>query len=148
MRIDHVLRGGRRGQPIASATHDGADIDARQGEPHLARDDARHVEHVRHDLDLCPRVAFDDVDGVVPHRLVVGMDPEELDPPEHRVEGRAELMRQGGEKVVLDSPCPLGLVGEARGLSFQLSDPLVGGVISAPREPEAARQGGGGDENV
>jgi hypothetical protein len=86
------------------------------------RDDPGHVEHVGDDLDLRPRAPLDDVDGMVAHRLVVGMEPEELDPAEHGVERGPKLMRQGRQEVVLDPRRPPGLVREPLGFALQRRD--------------------------
>jgi hypothetical protein len=92
------------------------------------------------------------------HRVVVGVDPQELNPPEHGIEWGPELVGERGEEVVLHAPGTLCLVGKARrflfkvrdsrGLALERRDALLGEVNSAFCEVHRPRHGGECDEEM
>ena len=92
--------GGRR-DGFERRPHQAGEVDALDVEPHLARDDARDVEHVLDDLGERHRVALD---GCQRLRLPLQLDralAQHAGVAEDRVQRRAQLVRQAGEELVL-----------------------------------------------
>ena len=70
-------------------------------EPELPGDDARHVEDVADDLLLHPRVPLDSLERLRAAGLVHLRAAQQSRPSEHRVQRRAQLVRYGRQKFVL-----------------------------------------------
>ena len=110
----------------------------RELEPQLARDQPRHVEQVRGELRLQLRVALDGARARAA-RLPASSwpGPQQLDPAEHRVERRAQLVRERGQELVLQPVGLLGLRGRgarsrARSSRRRLGAPPLGDVEEGP----------------
>ena len=102
MRAEHdVLAVGGRADAVDGALDDAAQVHRPHVETEPAGHDARDVEQVFDELSLGARVALDGLERAALHHLVHGAAPEPPDPAEHGGERRAELMRDGGEELVL-----------------------------------------------
>ena len=102
------LRVRRGADRVDGAVDDRLQIDRRQLDAQLAGDDARHVEDVFDQLRLRARVAFDGVQRLL---FLLGRQrarPQHARPADHRVERRAQLVRQRREELVLR---PVGRLG-------------------------------------
>ena len=67
----------------------------------LARDDTGDVQQVLDDLGLSTRVSLDGFQRAPRGAVVETLLAEELHPPENRLQGRAQLVREHGEELVL-----------------------------------------------
>ena len=77
-------------------------------QPHASGHDAAHVQQVIDQLGLQAGVAFDGVDGLRDHvRILLGA--KDVGPAQHRVQGRAQLVRQRRQELVLQRAEALGL---------------------------------------
>jgi hypothetical protein len=92
--------------------HDRPDRGRDDAEPELAGADPADVEQVLNQLRLRPHVPLDHVQPVTT-LVVEPFHPQQLRPPEDRVQRRAELVREGREELVLD-PVRLPLLREQR----------------------------------
>jgi len=109
----HALRFGGGPQRVERAANDLADVDARHVQDHLAVHDPRHVEDVLDQLFLCDGVVLNDAHGVL---QTIGLELarfEQLRPAEHRVERRAQLVRQRGQEFILHAVDAFGLAARA-----------------------------------
>ena len=98
---------GRRRHRVDGASDNVRKLDWLNVQPNLSRDDPGDVEHVFDDLRQGRRVALDRLDGFV---LLVRCDdagPQHAGVAEDRIQRRSQLVREAGEKVVLD---PTGLL--------------------------------------
>ena len=99
----------RRGPDrVDGAVDDGLQIDRVELDAQLAGDDARHVEDVFDQLRLRARVAFDGVQRLL---LLLGRQrprPQHARPADHRVQRRAQLVRQRRQELVLRAVGRLG----------------------------------------
>ena len=76
-------------------------VDRGRGEPQAAGDHARGVEDVLDELGLGLGVSLDDLDPAGHGGLVRGARPKDVGPPEDGVERGAQLVRDGGQELVL-----------------------------------------------
>ena len=84
----------------------------RQMDLKLAGNDTGEIDQVLDDARLRPAGALDGVDGPGGAGAIEFSGREQSGPTEHRVQGRAQLVREGREKLVLHtvgSLCPAGL---------------------------------------
>ena len=98
-----VLGPCRRSNRLDPGVDDGCQIDAIHVELQLAGDDAGDVEQVADDPRLRSRVALDDVEGPRVLRLRDGAGLQHADPPVDRVQGRAQLVRDRHQELVLQT---------------------------------------------
>ena len=98
---------GRRPDRVDGRIDHAGQIGPLHVEPHLAGDDAAHVEQVLDELRLGARVALDRVEALLQVLGVARPGRQQLRPAEDGVERRAQLVRQGGQKLVLQ---PAGAV--------------------------------------
>ena len=99
-----VFRGGCRPDGIHGGVDDRAEIQRGHRQADTALDHPRDVEEVFDQPGLNLGVAVDGVDGVLALLVVdqrAGL--QHVDPADDRVERRAQLMRGGGEKLILES---------------------------------------------
>ena len=97
-----LLRFRRRADGIHRRQDDAAQVDATHLHAQLAGDDPRDVEDVVHQLRLDARVAFDGLQR--PPQLLLALQragAEHAGPAEDGVERRPQLVRDGGEELVL-----------------------------------------------
>ena len=154
------LRAGLGG--LDDASHDLDQRHLLRVEPDLAGHDPVEVEQVFDQPHLRARVAVDHFDGALQlGRLQdIGLELQDLGPAQDRAERRPQLVRQRGEKLVLDARRPLRLhAGAALGLEDLLAllagdlerlDALlpgqVAGELGEPEQPPLrVAQGGDGD---
>ena len=99
-------------------------------EPQLAGDDARDVEDVLDELGLRPRVALDGLERPAERRRLRPRRSRSMPrPAEDGVERRAQLVRDGGEELVLGAVGDLRLLARfllaAQQQPVRLLDPLL-----------------------
>ena len=80
----------------------GCDIGRLQVEPHLAGDDAVHVEQVLDQARLRLGIPGDRIETFCDAHRVVALEQQHLGPAEDRGERRAQLVRERGEELVLE----------------------------------------------
>lgn len=119
--------GGMNG--VDGSGDDGGEIDALDGEADFAGGDAAHVEEILDELGLNAGVAFDDVEAVGEFLGGVGAFLEDLSPTEDRIERSAKLVRERGEKFVLEAAGALGL-GARGAFAFEQALALGGGGVA------------------
>jgi len=85
-------------------------LDRPHVEPHLPRGDARDVQEVLDELGLGVDAPRDGRQAAVDDLRFVRTETEHLRPAEDGVQGGPQLVREGGEELVLGPVCPLGLV--------------------------------------
>ena len=106
-----------------------------QVDAQLAGDDAGHVEHVFDQLRLRPGVPVDHFEAALRPRRVDLPVPQHRGPAEDGVERRAQLVRQGGEELVLQPARRLGLLPGLLEGREQVAD------LELPRRERAAPPG-------
>ena len=90
----------------------------------LAGDDARQLDQIFDDARLRLRVAFDARHGALDRGGIHVGRADDLEPAEHRVEGRAEFVRYRGEELVLEAIAFLGLLQQIVSLAVFLLDDI------------------------
>src|SRR6185436_14333212 len=93
------LRG--RAHGVERRFHDRSEVDGTDVQPQLAGHDARDVEDVRDELALGAGVAVDRLDRARRGRLVQLARAQHVGPAHHRVQGRAQLLGEGGQELIL-----------------------------------------------
>ena len=89
-------------------------LDGTSVQPNFPADDARNFENDIDELRLGPGIAIDNLDRVNNSILVEASAAQHVGPSHDRVQRRAQFMRNGSHKLVLD---PIGGLGfGARGL--------------------------------
>ena len=111
---------------IDTALDDIPEIDRLEGEAHLSRNDTRDVDEVIDDPRLNLRVPRDPREGVCRGLFVDRGRRENLDPAEDRVQRRPELVRHGGQELVLQAADLAFANQKTLSLSFLATQPLVG----------------------
>ena len=113
------------------------------GQPHraqahveLAGDDPRHVQDVGDELGLGPGVAIDGLDGTAGGGGIQARLAQDVRPGHDGIERRAQLVRQGGQELVLQ---PVGLLrlGPRDSLALQELGPLLLGLAQRLLDPLA-----------
>src|SRR4030095_334958 len=99
----------RRPRPLQRGLDDRGGRDLADIQPQRARGDAAHVEEVLDELRLDTRVALDDLEPALEVDGAHARHAQDLRPPENRVERRPQLVRQGGQELVLHGARPLGV---------------------------------------
>ena len=95
------LHGRGRSDSVERRLHYGLDVDRPQLDLHFARDDPRHIQKILDQLDLCRGVPENGV-GRFARRLGVELTVlQHPGPPEHGIEGRAQLVRKRCQELVL-----------------------------------------------
>ena len=113
-RVEHALDPdglGLGGRPhgVHGGLDDLLEVDRADVEPHLARDDARDVEQVVDQLDLGVGIALDGLQGPGQLRLAPDLSgAHHARPAVHRVQRRAQLVREHGEELLLRAVGRLG----------------------------------------
>ena len=120
-RVQHGLHAdalglGRRPHRVQSRLHHGREVHRPHVQAQLAGDDARDVEDVGDELALGARVAVDGLDGAQGGGGVELARAEHVRPAHHGVEGRAQLVGQGGQELVLGPVRRLRVAQEALAL--------------------------------
>ena len=93
--------------PIAATTTE-PDLHGLEAELELAGDDPRHVEELVDDLVLRVGIPDDRLDGGGDLRVIELAALEQVSPPDDRGQWRPQLVRQGGQELVLHPPRRLG----------------------------------------
>ena len=128
----YALGVGRGGHRPDRRLHDGRDVHGPQVELELAGDDPRHVEQLVDDLVLRGGVPDDGVDGA---GRLVGRELaalEQVGPADDGGQRRPQLVRQGGQELVLH---PVGGLGRrARFLRLPVEVRVVHGDRRVGRE--------------
>src|SRR5438034_3760182 len=104
--VEHFLepdlfRLGGRPDGIERAVDHGVEIDRPDVEAHLPRDDTRDVEAVVDQLHLGVGIPENRVQRPLRPVLVEPPGPQHASPPVHGIEGRAELVREDRQELVL-----------------------------------------------
>ena len=111
---------------LEGVAHDVAEIDRREVEAQLARDDPRHVEDVLDELDLDGGVALDDLEPTRVRRARDLGTPQHPRPAEDGVQRRPELVRDDRQELVLRTVRFLGLLARlalaALGVAHRLEE--------------------------
>ena len=126
-----ALGGRGRRDDVNRGERDSREIDGPQFQPQLAAHHPRHVEHVVDQPHLRERVAIDHLKRAFEHRRLDRAAEEDLRPPQHSVERRPDLVRQGRQELVLHAARFFGGgSGEFGRLDLAAQLPLAGDPLA------------------
>jgi hypothetical protein len=117
----------RRPQGLDATRNAGRQLDSLALHLKLPRQDTRHVEKVVDDLRLDPDVPLERVDGAIDQVAVSNAAGfQNPDPSEHSVHGRAQLVGECSQELVLDTVRLLRFCARSLGNREQLSQLRIG----------------------